>query len=377
VIRLLGSEIGRGHAFYLDGVERALRALSPGVPVSRTDVFAVSRGLSLAAWNAVRSAYLLGARGGLVGAAYARLRRHGDYDRPSLVLDVLGRDLRRWAGADGIVVVDHPAVAGALRGRRDVWYVHGEMCAPPEAIVRCAERILIPLEETAEEFVRGGVERTRLVVTGICVENELVAGAEAASAARHTRLSGHGPLRIAFFSSGAEPSAHVDVLAVGACALAHGGMHEAVVFARRAGRLEGAVRRESSRTGAEPRMVPFVGREELDRVTARELDAVDVVVSPPHERVNWAVALGIPFLLVGPDLGPFAPRNRAILERRRVAMRISSSMEAVALPARLDRLRRDGVLAAMSARGTGLPYRGFENAAAALVAESARRSRRG
>ena len=89
------------------------------------------------------------------------------------------------------------------------------------------------------------------------------------------------------------------------------------------------------------------------------------------------MALGLPFLLVGPDLGPFAPRNREILRRRRVAVPLSSAMEAVALPARLDRLRREGILAEMADRGSGVPYRGFQRAADILAAEARRRGAHG
>ena len=370
VISFLGSGIGRGHAFYLDGVERALRAAGHGRLVARrADVFAVSHGLSLLGWKSARAAYHAAGGGGWVALAYGLLRRESDYNRRSPVLAILGRDLRRWAGESGPLVVDHPAVVGALGRREEVWYVHGEMVAPPEAIVRGAARILVPLPETAEAFVRAGIPGARVLVTGICVENELVPGAEEGIAARRARLAGDGPLTVAFFSSGSEPITHVATLATGACALARGGRHRAIVFARRGGRLAAAVRHESAAEGPAPRLVEFVGREDLDRRTAAVFRDVDLVASPPHERSNWAVALGVPLLLVGPDLGPFAPRNRALLYARGVAVDMGSRTRALALPARVDHLRGDGTWAAMSARGTGPEFRGFEAAARFLATE--------
>lgn len=374
MISFLGSEIGRGHPFYLDGVERALRAKGRADLIARrSDVFSVSRGTSLLAWRAVRAAYEIGGRGGLASAVYQRFRRHTDYERPSAVLRALGRDLRRWAADGDVIVVDHPAVCGALGGRADVWYAHGEMIAPPEAIVRRAARVFVPLPETAAAFVHAGVPKERLLVTGICVENELVPLAAAAFEARRERLVGAAPLTVAFFSSGSEPGPHVRALAAGACALSSSGRHRAVVFAKARGRLYAAVHREAARVTRGPEVVPFDGREDLDRRTAQALPEIDLVASPPHERSNWAVALGLPFLLVGPDLGPFAPRNRALLLGRGVATEIVSEVDALMLPARIDRLRSEGALLEMSQRGWGPDFRGFERAAAFLEAETGAR----
>lgn len=380
MIHLLGSGIGRGHAFYLDGLEQALAATAGGPAVARTDVFAVSRGASRLAWDAAHAAYRLAGRGGLVAAAYGLLRGDSDYNRPSLALRILGRDLGRWWSAQrGLLVVDHPATVGALAAngtRDDVWYMHGEMVAPPEAIVRGATCVLVPLEETAEAFVRGGVPRERVLVTGVCVDRALVGGAAEWTAARRARLGGDGPLTVAFFSSGAEPAAHVATLAAGACALARDGRHRALVFAARGGRLAAAVRHAAG-GGAVPEVVTFGDRADLDRRTAEAFPAIDVVASPPHERSNWAVALGVPFLLVGPDLGPFAPRNRALLRARKVAVEMESKLRALALPARLDHLRRDGELLAMSLRGTEPDLGGFAAAARHVAAAAAAADMRG
>jgi hypothetical protein len=284
-----------------------------------------------------------------------------------VLLDVLGRDLRRWAGDRGLLVVDHPAVVGALGGRADVWYMHGEMAAPPEAIVRGAARILVPTEDAAGAFVRGGVFAERVLVTGNCVEPGLVPLVEDAMIARRARIAARAPLTLGLFSSGAEPTLHVAALAAAAASVVAAG-HRALVFAKRKARLEGAVRA----AGAE--VVGFDGRAELDRVTAAWFAEIDAVVSPPHERSNWAVALGMPFFLVGPDVGPFAPRNRSILLRAEVAVEIGSLAAARQLGATLDELRSSGRLLRMSERGAGPPFRGFERAADFLIEEAERRA---
>jgi hypothetical protein len=242
------------------------------------------------------------------------------------------------------------------------------MVAPPEAIVWRAARIFVPLEETAGEFVRGGVEPGRVLVTGICIENELLPGALTGLEERRRRIAGSRPLTVAFFSSGAEPPPHVDTLVAGAAALAAEGRHRPVVFARRGGRLE----RAAARVTRAPELVAYTGREDLDRRTAERFGEIDLVASPPHERSNWAVALGAPFLLVGPDTGPFAPRNRDLLLRRGVATELSPAA-ARRMPAWLDQLRAEGHLARMSSRSGGVPIRGFQRTAELLIEEVERR----
>lgn len=376
MVSLLGSEIGRGHPFYMDGLRAALRRAGRADLIARdTDVFRVSRGTSRLAWRAARAAYTWAGRGGLASAAYRAARRGADHDRDGWMTRRLGRDLRAWAGERGIVVADHPAVVGALGDRADTWYLHGEMAAPREAVVRRAARILVPLAETASAFAAAGAPRKRLVVTGLCVEEEIRRDAEACARVRTARLRGDAPLTVAFFSSGAEPPRHVAAIAAAVASLEGARGHRAVVFAAEGGALARAV--ASSSSSAAPsvgvEIVPFRTRAELDRRTARHFPRFDAVVSPPHERSNWAVGLGVPFFLVGPDIGPFAPRNRELLLARGVARELSPA-DARGFARALDALREAGELAGMAERGGGVPLHGFDGAAAALIAAAEGRS---
>ena len=74
-IAYLYTNIGRGHPGYLDGIIEAIETTSPEIKYFVTDVFALSRGLSLFGWRRVRGMYRLGARGGLISSAYGLLRR--------------------------------------------------------------------------------------------------------------------------------------------------------------------------------------------------------------------------------------------------------------------------------------------------------------
>jgi hypothetical protein len=375
MISFLSTEIGRGHPFYMDGVVQALEAAGRGDLVARrSDPFAISRGPSAWAWRAVRGAYHVAAQGGALAVLYRNARGTVDYDRDTAFLRVLGRDLRRWVGPRGIVVVDHPSLVGALRGRDDVWYAHGELVVPEEAIAQGAARIFVPRDETAGAFIRGGIHPERVLVTGVCVERGLVPLGFEQMVARRKRLSpsASAPLTIAIFSSGSEPRAHVRAMAIAAAALATAGQR-VLVYAVRGGRLEEATRRAHAGTRGLLEVVGYSDRAELDRVTRDRFRVFDVVISPPHERSNWAIALGLPFLLVGPDIGPFAPMNRSLLLRSGVAAEIESDDAARTLPARLAEWRTSGRLLAMAEMGVGVSFRGFDRAAELLIAEAARR----
>jgi hypothetical protein len=244
--------------------------------------------------------------------------------------------------------------------------VHGELVAPPEAVVRGASGVLVPTDEVAGAFVAGGVPAERVHVTGLCPENELVEGAEAAADARLERLRRGGPFTLGLFSSGAEPDAHVATLAEAARAAVRTG-HAVLAVAARGGRLARAVRRAAGPLRGESALLEFDGRDDLDRTTAEIFPRLDVVLSPPHERSQWALGLGVPFLLVGPDLGPFAPRNRALLLARGVAMEIADPDAAARLPETLAELGGRGLLARMAGNGRGRPIDGFRRAAGILV----------
>jgi len=361
----LGTEIGRGHPFYLDGLYEEFAAKSAAEPV-RANVFGVSRGMALRAWKGVRASYEMAGSGSFASSIYRRLRGHPDYEKDDWKIRILARDIRKWARHRHAVVVDHPLVAGALRGHPRIWYMHGEMCVPHESAVRSAAGIFVPNEDTANLFVSHGIERSRLRTTGLCIERSLRVQAAHCFTERQRRLGSNVPLTAAFFSSGAEPAAHVKALAAAAIAFAQAG-HRALVFAARGGRLERAV----GFTSQNLEILSYASRAGVDQRTASEFPSIDVFVSPPHERSIWAVGLGLPIFLVGPDLGPFAPLNRAMLFRKEVAAEIHAE-NAERFPEIVATLRSRGRLAEMSRNGWGPPIDGFACAARMLCEEACR-----
>jgi hypothetical protein len=371
-------DLGRGHPFYQDGILEALvRRGKIGLVRTEFDVIASSRGLGRLAWQGAGWMYRLGGSSPLIMPLYQRLRSQNDYNHPSMMLRIMGRDLLAAARThDDPILVAHPTLVGILAGRPDLLYQHGEHAVPPEALVAGASVLFVPTDEAAQPFVQAGYSQTSVIVTGLCVEPALVKQSADAFAQRMARIEGREPLTGVFFSSGAEPRLHVEKIAVAARSVAYEG-GRGIVFARRDGRLARSVRRGFQKSGLDlltvdastlmptelppGTLVEYESRRELDLLTARFFPQFDFVVAPSHERTNWGLGLGLPMFVTAPAIGTFAPLNEALLLRCGVARRLSDYNAAHALGGQVTgRLRRAGTLAAMAQAGWGkLPIGGF------------------
>ncbi|NMC43601.1 MAG: hypothetical protein GYA46_06760, partial [candidate division Zixibacteria bacterium] len=249
--------------------------------------------------------------------------------------------------------------------------------APSEAIARGCRKILVPWLETAARFEQAGVPAETLVVTGQCIEPELVGLAEMSQQARIERLSGGGPLTAAFFTSGAYPPMHIRRLLLAVRSFVDAGQ-KAVVFCGRsesvAGRMITWLRRQGlspeKGTGgaAEIRIVVSQTREEESQRTAALFPELDLFIAPAHERTNWAVGLGLPLLILCPHIGSYAPLNAAIATSRQVAVELGDDRAAESMGDLIADFRRSGRLAAMAANGFGrTAIDGFDSAARLLI----------
>ncbi len=377
---ILYTNIGRGHPFYLDGIIEVLSTREQASCVSsQRDVFDISTGLSLAAWRLARWLYRRGSSPGVVGSAYRWIRSGNDYNRPGTMLNLMAGQIRRkYADDTAPLIVAHPILVACLRGRANLIYQHGELVTPSEAVVHGAEKILVPTDDAARPFIRAGYSPDDLIVSGLFIEPALVNLATDAYDARLKRLASNQPLTGAFFSSGAEPKHHVEqiVTAVGSVIRCGG---RAIVFAQHGGRLVRAVRGHLAEASVHlseispgdscpPRpdsavLVCYSNRREIDVLTAMSFEQFDYLVSPSHERTNWAIGLGLPMFVIGPPIGPFAPLNRDLLIRTQIACELDSTHRACDLGDIVAAFRSSGELAAMAARGWG-QYRidGFGNA---------------
>ncbi len=355
-----------------------------GLVRRQADVFEVSSGLARCGWKTVRSLYSRGASDGALGRLYARIRSGADYNRPSLALNVLGRDIRSaFMSSPDVLIVAHPTIVAMLNGRKDLVYQHGEVVAPDEAIVRGAAYVFVPTEQVAESFVRGGYSESQVIVTGLCVELVLARVAREAFEARLLRINGQGPLTGAFFSSGAEPKSHVKNLVAVACqAVNFGG--RAILFAPRNGvfqshatakleesNIDYQILDHSDRLPSElpPALVIlYDSRRELNVFTSSFFQHFDYFVAPSHERANWALGLGLPMFVVEPCYGPFSPLNRETLIKAGVADTIESPAAAVGFGRMLREMRHHGVLSDMAHAGRGkYDINGFDKIAEFLI----------
>ena len=361
MIRLLSIGIGRGHPFYLDGIAHALRDREGAPEFRYSNVFERSDSLALAGWKAMRGMYRQGGRNASGVRLYGGARALGSGLVGEWGARALCRSLRRWIDPADVCVVDHPILAMGLRGVSKLFYQHGELGVPPECIVRGEHRILVPTPAAAQAFRAGGMDASAVLVTGLCIEPDLLRDASQWTADRRRRHAGEGPLCVAVFSSGAEPEVHVARLVLGLHSLAQEG-HRAQVFARRGGVLAGRI---PALPGIET--ILYSGREELDIRTAERFPVFDAIFSPAHERSNWGVGLGLPFVIVGPDVGPFPPRNRVVLNQAGVSRAVDSDAAARNLGTDLSAWRRSGALQTMSRCGEGPPTDGFSNAARMLL----------
>ena len=364
------SEIGRGHPSYLDSVLVVLSRLCAN-PADCHTVPELCTGASGLAWGLARSAYRFGGQGGLPTSLYNRLRP--PHARPPrLQLAMLGQGLRgRFTGYQGICLVDHPLLAHILAPVCRVAYIHGEIAAPGVSAVPDAWRTFVPLQATSLKLQAFGVKPETLSITGLLVEPDLVAAADASYTARLLRLESDRPLVVGLFLSGARPRPHINRLMASVESLAASG-HLSVVFPGTGAPGAAEMRSELGRRGVPDGAVHVVsarGRNDETRRTAELLPSLDVMVAAAHERTNWAVGLGLPMFALLPHIGPFARENFEFASKQGVCLPLASPADAVALGSTLDALRRSGELTEMARNGWGQhPVSGAATTARALLA---------
>lgn len=377
----LSTDIGRGHPSYLDSVLELLG----DTEISCSTVMHSSKGLSLFAWKGVSLLYLIGGRGGHLTRFYNSFRRtQGTVTADSPALRLLGRDLKRkLEDFRGICLVAHPLVARILSPTCRIWYLHGEIAAPAECVVKGAERIFVPLEETGKRLIAGGADSRAIVVTGLVVEPDLVKVKERAFSERIQRLRRDQWLTVGFFTSGAYPHEHLARIVAGVKSVVRRGMR-AVVFAGTNPKyyksIKASIRHlrviedlEHEETPYQDWDVRLVGRRTRREETKRAIElnpGLDVFVAASHERTNWGVGLGLPMFVLFPLIGTFAAHNFDFARRQGVACPLFTREAAGNLGRIVSELRRSGKLIDMAERGFGvLKTDGAHSIAAHLLEE--------
>ncbi|MEA1981880.1 MAG: hypothetical protein U9N54_13060 [candidate division Zixibacteria bacterium] len=329
-IDFLYTNIGRGHPFYLDGINEALlRKGKISLIKSQSDVFELSSGISKLIWQLARWLYTNGSSNSTINKIYEKIRKENDYNRPSIMLKIMGHSLKkRYFQYDKPIVVAHPLLAAILCNHTNVIYQHGELVVPNEALVRGADFIIVPTQKVADRFIDFGYDANQLFVSGLCIEPAIVRQANDLFTERHLRIEQNNKLTGAFFSSGAEPKEHLEQLI--ACinsSINEGG--RVIVFVKQNGKFEKNIKKEFNSTGViyklidsqslipneipNVSLVSFKNRREENIFSAKLFKYFDYFVSPSHERTNWAVGLGLPIFTLSPTIGTYSPLNAKLI----------------------------------------------------------------
>ncbi|MDA1045255.1 MAG: hypothetical protein O3C57_08545, partial [Verrucomicrobia bacterium] len=284
----------------------------------------------------------------------------------------LCRDLRRfYSGSTQPLVVAHPLLVSALRHTKRLYYQHGELVAPDEALIAGTHTVFVPEERTAERFRRAGMSTSQVIVTGLCIEEPLCRRAPESYALRLKRLQTSAPLCGGFFSSGAEPAPHV--LRLSQCISSHvQGGGRAIAFCREKGRFHRRLKTCLGELGASAHAAlcieTYMSRQELHDKTMSHFDGFDFFAAPSHERSHWAMGLGLPMLIVNPGIGTFAPLNRTRLLEAGVGRDLPNPGDGE-FSFWLRGLHHSGSLTEMAAHGWDqTPIQGFRTIAEHLLA---------
>ncbi len=369
-IKFLYTNIGRGHPFYLDGIKEALlRENEVALTHSVNDVFQISSGISLAAWKLAYWLYRKGSSDNFINQIYSRIRSGTNYNNQSIMLSILGRNLKsHFANGNVPIVVGHPLLVGILKGKKDLIYQHGEVIAPKEAFVKGAQKIIVPTSEVAQKFIEYGYNEDDLFVSGLCIENSLVNLAQKSFEQRLYRLKNNDILIGAFYSSGAEPDIHISkLIAAGISLVQHGG--KSIFFVKHDGAFEKQVKIELNNKNiiyrilkspsdsidnlAPVTIVRFSSRKEESLYTTKLFRQFDFFAAPSHERTNWAIGLGLPMFVIGPCIGTFSPLNSKFLSDQNVSINIDSERTANGLGELLNLSRDRNKLIEMAKLGWG------------------------
>jgi hypothetical protein len=349
----ISTEIGRGHPHYLDCVWQALQARLRPEQLRLATVFAASRGRSRLGWQGLAALYRWSARSRLSIRLYNSLRRSQPTSPLSLPTKVLGRDLRRLvAGFKGICLVEHQMVARMVSDVCRTWFVHADVAAPPECACPGPERIFVPLEHTAQHFIKCRCDSSRLVRTGLMIEPDLIPGAHDAFHRRLERLDSGQPLTIAFFTSGAYPQAHVRRIVLGAESVLRVGM-KAIVFCGTNPEFARRMEHWARKWVASVFVVHRPTRAADTAAAVELLPSVDAFVAASHERTNWALGLGLPMIALFPMIGTHARQNYDFAFAQNVCYPLRTDDDAQNLGPTVSKLRAAGALAAMARCGFG------------------------
>jgi len=324
-VSALYTAIGRGHPNYLDSTLRVLRPLcrERAIDLNITSVFAISQFPALWGWKTIRKIYQAGPQNKILSELYNKIRdRKSNSSKDSIMLRLLARDIRQYfKNYEGLILVAHPLLVQLLGASKRVIYIHGEIAAPQEFVLSRAQKIYVPLRETAQRMIAAGVPSEKIEMTGLMLEPELENKRQLIIESRHNRLKNNHPPVIGCFNSGAYPRRHVENM-VKLIRQVLNNNHGRIIISAGNNKTKFEYFKNylsefmpcfstkeflNSQSGL--LILHDQDREKLTLQEIKVLEHIDLLVMAAHERVNWCVGLGMPALLLTPHYGNFARQN--------------------------------------------------------------------
>jgi hypothetical protein len=348
-------EIGLGHPNYLDYVLQALHNQAPDIEIKHWDVISNESALAKRFWQSTKMVYRLGAQEGIFSRFYNTFRAQSkNRTFPGYVLQSTQKEVNRFPG---IILISHPLLAQSICGR--VWYIHGEIAAPQEAICKNVEKIIVPLNETKEKFISYGIKPDKVLVTGLLLAPELTVNAKEVFQKRLLRIRSEKPLTIGFFISGAYPKSHIDKIIAGIISATEYNQRVIVFIGIEAKKAKDFLKQlnkmQVRKHKSDASIIFLQGKDRAgyQNKIHRLLPLLDAFVAASHEHTNWAIGLGLPMFALFPMIGSYAEENFKFARKQGVVFPLRTIADAKNLGKTVLEIRSSGVLLKMIENGFG------------------------
>ncbi|MCS7250633.1 MAG: hypothetical protein N2323_06880 [candidate division WOR-3 bacterium] len=302
---LIQLPIGRGHPNYLNLLKKELN-----IPY-----FYIEIPLNISIVKLLNFLYKNSPKNLITLYGYNLLRKKGEI--PNFFIKKIKKEIEKFLPKERhLIIVSHPILAKALEDREDIYYLHCENAFPKEA--KCnAKKIFAPLEITKKKAISYGIEKEKIVITNLFLEEELISLKEVAYEKRLERIKNKEKLSCAIFLSGAYPKVHIKKIFKYIKYLSlnnirtflfSGINYSYYLYFQRKLFIEGIYVIRSKDW-----------EEEIKKFKEIFLD-IDFFISASHERTNWALGLSLPMFVLTPFIGSYAKENYEIAKNYGVAL---------------------------------------------------------
>ncbi|MEO0074933.1 MAG: hypothetical protein ABIK31_02355 [candidate division WOR-3 bacterium] len=339
-------EIGYGHPNYLDYVIESLQETYQHMEIYKWDVLKEEKLRNRLFWEISKKFYYWGSYGGIMTKLYNHLRNKSNVMKRSFCsVNMRGYDH---------IIVSHPLLARMLKR---VWYLHSEIATPKESILFDVEKIVVPIDYTANKMIEQGIARERIFISGLLIAPELIHSAKSDYEQRLLRIKKKQILTIGLMVSGAYPKPHIRKI-LSAIQSLQKTTHRLIVFLganlQKANKLIRELSNNCSRDTSSSSTCIFISgrsRQSYQKRVNRLLPMLDLLVGASHEYTNWAIGLGLPLLTLFPMIGGYALENFNFMQKQGVSYPIRTDDDAKNLDEIVHHLLSSGMLLSMVEHG--------------------------